>query len=179
MKSSIRLARSLGLALVIGHLGGFTTAALAQTPAAATITKLTAVEVQQTGKPPTGPFPIVIEHDPGLATHTIYRPRELSLDKHGVLVWGEGGCAKNGLTFPEYLSEIASHGFVVIAGRPADRATSRRSTSGRGRTSARWRRTSAGWWRSSGRRWRSAGGPLHDGERCGSRRRHGLARSAK
>ena len=118
MKSSIRLARSLGLALVIGHLGGVTTAALAQTPAAATITKLTAVEVQQTGKPPTGPFPIVIEHDPGLATHTIYRPRELSLDKHAVLVWGEGGCAKNGLTFPEYLSEIASHGFVVIADGP-------------------------------------------------------------
>ena len=118
MKSSIRLARSLGLALVIGHLGGVTTAALAQTPAAATITKLTPVEVQQTGKPPTGPFPIVIEHDPGLATHTIYRPRELSLDKHAVLVWGEGGCAKNGLTFPEYLSEIASHGFVVIADGP-------------------------------------------------------------
>jgi dienelactone hydrolase len=91
---------------------------MAQTEAATAITKLTTVEVQQTGKPPTGPFPIVIEHDPGLATHTIYRPRELSLDKHPVLVWGEGGCAKNGLTFPEYLSEIASHGFVVIADGP-------------------------------------------------------------
>ena len=118
MKPSIRsasFARSLGLAL----LGcAFTTAAMAQTEAATAITKLTTVEVQQTGKPPTGPFPIVIEHDPGLATHTIYRPRELSLDKHPVLVWGEGGCAKNGLTFPEYLSEIASHGFVVIADGP-------------------------------------------------------------
>lgn len=120
MKSSIRcasFARSLGFALVVGHLGGVSPAA-AQTQTAATITKLTAVEVQQTGKPPTGPFAIVIEHDPGLATHTIYRPRELSLDKHAVLVWGEGGCAKNGLTFPEYLSEIASHGFVVIADGP-------------------------------------------------------------
>jgi dienelactone hydrolase len=35
-----------------------------------------------------------------------------------VLVWGEGACAKNGLLFPEYLSEIASHGFVVIADGP-------------------------------------------------------------
>jgi len=35
-----------------------------------------------------------------------------------VLVWGEGGCAKNGLMFPEYLSEFASHGFVVIADGP-------------------------------------------------------------
>src|SRR5690349_5857725 len=88
MKASIRLARSFGFALVIGHLGGLTTAALAQTPAAAAITKLTTVEYQQTGKPPTGPFAIVIEHDASLATHTIYRPRELTLDKHPVLVWG-------------------------------------------------------------------------------------------
>ena len=118
MQSSIRTARSLGFALVIGHLGGFATAAMAQTPAAATITKLTTVEVQQTGNPPTGPFAIVVEHDPGLATHTIYRPRELTLDKHPVLVWGEGACAKNGLTFPKFLSEIASHGFVVLADGP-------------------------------------------------------------
>src|SRR5688572_29433080 len=115
MISSIRsasFARALGFAL----LGcAFMTTAMAQTEAAVPITKLTTVDVQQTGNPPTGPFPIVIEHDPGLATHTIYRPRELTMDDHPVLVWGEGGCAKNGLMFPEYLSEIASHGFVVIA----------------------------------------------------------------
>lgn len=115
---SARIARSLGFALVVGQLGGFTTAAVGQTPAAAAITTLTVVDVKQSGTTPTGPFPIVIEHDPGLATHTIYRPRELSLSKHPVVVWGEGGCAKNGLTFPEYLSEIASHGFVVIADGP-------------------------------------------------------------
>jgi hypothetical protein len=33
-------------------------------------------------------------------------------------VWGEGACVKNGLTFPEYLSEIASYGFVVVADGP-------------------------------------------------------------
>ena len=117
MKSSIRSGRFapwLGLSLLAGYLAP----ALGQTEAASTITKLTAVDVQQTGKPPTGPFPVVVEHDPGLATHTIYRPRELTMDDHPVLVWGEGGCAKNGLMFPEYLSEIASHGFVVIADGP-------------------------------------------------------------
>jgi hypothetical protein len=117
MKSLIRFGRCapwLGLSLVAGYLAP----AFGQTEAASTITKLTAVDVQQTGKPPTGPFAIVVEHDPGLATHTIYRPRELSLNEHPVLVWGEGGCAKNGLVFPEYLSEIASHGFVVIADGP-------------------------------------------------------------
>jgi hypothetical protein len=35
-----------------------------------------------------------------------------------MVVWGEGGCAKNGLTFPEYLSEIASYGFVIVADGP-------------------------------------------------------------
>jgi hypothetical protein len=79
-------------------------AALAQTETAGTITKLMTIDVQQVGKAPTGPYPVVVEHDPKLATHTIYRPSELSMDKHPVLVWGEGGCAKNGLLFPEYLS---------------------------------------------------------------------------
>ena len=81
-------------------------------------TSVRVVEVKQTGQPPTGPYSVVVEHDPGLATHTIYRPVDLKMDKHPVLVWGEGGCAKNGLMFPEYLSEIASHGVVVIADGP-------------------------------------------------------------
>ena len=54
----------------------------------------------------------------GLATHTIYRPANLTAAKYPLLVWGEGGCAKNGLTFPEYLSEIASYGFVIVADGP-------------------------------------------------------------
>jgi hypothetical protein len=84
-------------------------------PAAA---QVQVVNVTQRGVPPTGPSPIVIEHDQRLATHTIYRPATLGPSKHSVLVWGEGGCAKNGLTFPEFLSEIASYGFVVVADGP-------------------------------------------------------------
>jgi dienelactone hydrolase len=76
------------------------------------------VNYVQRGMPPSGPFPIVIEHDSTLPAHTIYRPATLGPSKHGVLVWGEGACVKNGLTFPEFLSEIASHGFVVIADGP-------------------------------------------------------------
>jgi len=76
------------------------------------------VNVTQRGNPPTGPSPVVVEHDQRLATHTIYRPATLGPGKHSVLVWGEGGCAKNGLTFPEFLSEIASYGFVVVADGP-------------------------------------------------------------
>jgi dienelactone hydrolase len=116
-----RIARSFASVLVAGSLAGISTGTSAQTespPTITTLTTLTTIDVQPVGNPSTGPFAIVVEHDPGLATHTIYRPRELSLDEHAVLVWGEGACAKNGLMFPEYLSEIASHGFVVIADGP-------------------------------------------------------------
>src|SRR5689334_3055315 len=76
------------------------------------------VNVTQKGNPPSGPYPVVIEHDQSLATHTVYRPATLGPSKHPVVVWGEGACVKNGLSFPEFLSEIASYGFVVVADGP-------------------------------------------------------------
>jgi hypothetical protein len=82
-----------------------------------TAEKIRPVSYAQKGNAPTGPNQVVIEHDQGLVTHTIYRPVNLT-SKHPLLVWGEGGCAKNGLTFPEYLSEIASYGFVIVADGP-------------------------------------------------------------
>jgi dienelactone hydrolase len=104
---------------LLGAIGllTLTSAALAQDDRDA-ISELTVVSIEAVGDAPTGPYSIVIEHDPGLATHTIYRPQRLDAGKHSVLVWGEGGCANNGLMFPEYLSEIASHGFVVVADGP-------------------------------------------------------------
>jgi hypothetical protein len=83
-----------------------------------TITTLTVVNYQQTGTPPTGPFAVVVEHDPGLATHTIWRPKDLANRKYGVLVWGQGGCAKDGSLFPEFQNEIASYGFIIVADGP-------------------------------------------------------------
>ena len=80
--------------------------------------KIRVMNVAQKGNPPTGPSQVVIEHDQGLTTHTIYRPANLTAAKYPLLVWGEGGCAKNGLTFPEYLTEIASYGFVIVADGP-------------------------------------------------------------
>jgi hypothetical protein len=104
-------AIAAGIALLVGNVG-------AQQPAPATDARIRIVNVPQRGTPPTGPSPVVIEHDQTLATHTIYRPANLGSARHGVLVWGEGGCAKNGLTFPEFLTELASHGFVILADGP-------------------------------------------------------------
>ena len=81
-------------------------------------TQIKVVDVTQKGAPPSGPYPVVVEHDQKLATHTVYRPATLGPSKHPVVVWGEGACVKNGLTFPEFLSEIASYGFVIIADGP-------------------------------------------------------------
>lgn len=76
------------------------------------------VEYEQRDTALTGPYDVVIEHDAGLETHTIFRPANLSLDEHPLMVWGEGGCAKNGMTFPEFLSEVASHGVIILADGP-------------------------------------------------------------
>jgi len=116
LESGLRAAAAaavLGTSLAIVTADAQNAATTAGDPA-----RIRVVNVAQRGGPPTGPSPVVIEHDQTLATHTIYRPVNLGGAKHGVLVWGEGGCAKNGLTFPEFLTELASHGFVIIADGP-------------------------------------------------------------
>jgi hypothetical protein len=76
------------------------------------------VDYQNQGNPPSGTFAVIVEHDDSLATHTIYRPATLGAIRHPILVWGEGACADAGLMFPEFLSEIASYGVVVVADGP-------------------------------------------------------------
>jgi len=65
----------------------------------------------------TGPYPAILETDPSLATHTVYRPQDLSKvkEKLPIIAWGNGGCADNGLSHRNFLMEIASYGFLAIA----------------------------------------------------------------
>lgn len=62
---------------------------------------------------PTGPYEVVIEWDPDFPNHTIFRP--VGADNMPILAWGEGGCVKMGRSYGEMMSEVASHGIVVIA----------------------------------------------------------------
>lgn len=66
----------------------------------------------------TGPFPALMEQDPGLPTHTVYRPKDLAA-LHGkklpIIAWGNGACVNNGSSYKNFLTEIASHGFLAIA----------------------------------------------------------------
>src|SRR5688572_29430295 len=111
------VALTTALVACAGHVFG-AVAVQNPAPAAGASARILPVTANLRGEPPTGPHAVVIEHDQTLATHTIYRPATLGASKHPVLVWGEGGCAKDGLQFPEFLNEIASHGVVVIADGP-------------------------------------------------------------
>ena len=68
--------------------------------------------------PGDGPYPAMIETDPSLPGHVIYRPADLGPFTGGklpVLAWGNGGCADDGTAHRLYLAEIASHGYLVVA----------------------------------------------------------------
>jgi dienelactone hydrolase len=69
----------------------------------------------------TGPYKVTIEGDPGLPTHTIYRPADLKAvkGKLPIVSWANGGCSNSSNSFRYFLSEIASHGFLVVAIGPA------------------------------------------------------------
>jgi dienelactone hydrolase len=89
---------------------------------------------KQWAHPGTGPYPakfftgicnhrldfIAYNVDPSLPEKTIYAPIVPPKDniKMPVIVWGEGGCYKTGTFYQPYLTEIASHGYLVLANGP-------------------------------------------------------------
>lgn len=68
--------------------------------------------------PGTGDYPAIMEVDPSLPGHVIYRPADLSRlreRKLPIVVWGNGGCSADAAGSRLHLLEIASHGYLVIA----------------------------------------------------------------
>lgn len=66
----------------------------------------------------TGPFPASYDAAPGGQEYVIFQPRDLAAaeakGKLGVYVWGSGGCSPDAASSRFHLTEIASHGYVVI-----------------------------------------------------------------
>ncbi|KAL5000847.1 Alpha/Beta hydrolase protein [Aspergillus recurvatus] len=59
--------------------------------------------------------------DPSLPNHTIYMPNHLPGNTTlPVLVWGNGACSANGTLFANFLTNIASYGFLAIASGAPD-----------------------------------------------------------
>ena len=71
----------------------------------------------------TGPYPAVLVGDTSLSSHTIYRPRDLSpfggSNRLPIVAWANGACRNNSGEYRNFLAEIASHGFLVVAVGPA------------------------------------------------------------
>lgn len=67
----------------------------------------------------TGPYRAIMETDPSLPTHTIFRPEDMGRFgdniKLPIIAWGNGACADSPWEHVNFLSEVASHGFLVIA----------------------------------------------------------------
>ncbi|KAF2423491.1 hypothetical protein EJ08DRAFT_701142 [Tothia fuscella] len=80
-----------------------------------------------------GPYKAAFSLDPSLLNHTIYAPKAAppASVKLPVLVFGNGGCMNTGTMFEDFLTEIASYGYLVIANGPPGRNS---STSGSGAT---------------------------------------------
>ena len=67
----------------------------------------------------TGNFPAVMMTENSLPTHTVFRPQ--NIEKFNgkkslpLIVWGNGACFDSPFEHVNFLNEIASHGFMVIA----------------------------------------------------------------
>lgn len=81
----------------------------------------------------TGPYQSIMVGDTTLLTHTLFRPKDLTPftgnHKLPVVVFGNGGCRNSSGEFRNFLSEVASHGFLVIAVGPVNNTISSGSES--------------------------------------------------
>jgi len=71
-----------------------------------------------------GPYKAIMMEESTLTTHTIFRPQDLSkFDKKNllpVIVWGNGGCANSPSGHINFLNEVASQGFLIVAIGPSN-----------------------------------------------------------
>ena len=67
----------------------------------------------------TGKYSAIMVTDASLSTHTIFRPKDIDGFKGKkslpLIVWGNGACFDSPFEHVNFLNEIASHGFMVIA----------------------------------------------------------------
>jgi uncharacterized protein YciI len=67
----------------------------------------------------TGPYRAVMLAENTLPTHTVFRPKDLSAftkkNKLPIIAWGNGACANSPWEHVNFLSEVSSYGFLVLA----------------------------------------------------------------
>jgi dienelactone hydrolase len=74
----------------------------------------------------TGQYKAILMGEPSLPTHGIYRPRDLrpfgGQNLLPIVAFGNGGCRNTSGEFRNFLSDVASQGFLVVAIGPAGNA---------------------------------------------------------
>jgi hypothetical protein len=84
----------------------------------------------------TGPYRAMMFAEASLPTHTIFRPQDLTRfgakNKLPIIVWGNGACANSPWEHVNFLSEVSSYGFLVVAIGPMPQPGER----GRGRSTS-------------------------------------------
>lgn len=96
--------------------------------AATTLSFYSSAQAQNAGDKPTsrtiedggtGPYKAIMLSESSLPTHTVFRPKDLSAftgtNKLPIIAWGNGACANSPWEHVNFLSEVSSHGFLVIA----------------------------------------------------------------
>jgi enterochelin esterase-like enzyme len=67
----------------------------------------------------TGSYPAIMVSEPSLPTHTVFKPQDLSKfgnqNRLPIITWGNGACFDSPWEHVNFLNEVASHGFLVIA----------------------------------------------------------------
>lgn len=67
----------------------------------------------------TGPYKALMLSESTLPTHTVFRPSDLSVfgkeNKLPIIAWGNGACANSPWEHVNFLNEVSSYGFLVIA----------------------------------------------------------------
>jgi hypothetical protein len=93
----------------------------------------------------TGPFKALMLSEATLPTHTVFRPKDMSSfgqkSKLPIIAWGNGACANSPWEHVNFLSEVASYGFLVVAIGPMPKEGERgsgRSTSSQMTDAINW-----------------------------------------
>lgn len=72
----------------------------------------------------TGAYKAIMMEEASLSSHTIFRPQDISKfnksNKMPVVVWGNGGCAESPSGHVNFLNEVASQGFLIVAIGPSN-----------------------------------------------------------
>jgi len=67
----------------------------------------------------TGDYPAIMATEASLPTHTVFKPQDLTQfgqkNKLPIIAWGNGACFDSPFEHVNFLNEVASHGFLVVA----------------------------------------------------------------